>query len=109
MAGEEVFVSSSILSVATIGVFAMFYYLSWQSKDELMQRVWVLLMMLGLTQGMMVQRVAFNVTGLYDLRDMTFILTEGIMWVMVGLIFFVVVSVFLNILKSIADVLHKTG
>lgn len=95
MAGEEVFVANAILSFTGIGVFLLFFYLAYKEKSIFFQYISISGILMVMTYALTVQRTAFNVTGLYDLRDMAFTILDILIWVFM-LVFLLMLVVLIN-------------
>lgn len=98
MAGEEIFTASAILSVATIGVFVILFL---KASGETFKKIWLSAVLLALLHAFNVQRIGFNVTGLFDLRDMTFTIMEGMMSLLIGLMFLMFLGIIWDILNAL--------
>lgn len=103
MAGEEIFTASAVLSVATIGVFTVLFL---KANGETMKKIWLGAIMLALLHAFNVQRIGFNATGLYDLRDMTFTIMEGMMDLLIGLMFLMFIGVAWDLLNALMKILE---
>jgi len=97
MAGEEIFTANALISIAGMGVFMFLFYLAYKKNDEVMKYVWLSGVLLVMTYALTVQRVGFNVTGLYDLRDMAFTVLDILMYAFLALFFFTA-AIIINLL-----------
>jgi len=100
MAGEEIFTANALVSIAGMGVFLLLFYLAHKKNDEIMKYVWLSGVLLMMTYAMTVQRVGFNVTGLYDLRDFAFTILDILMYVFLALFFYTSVIIVNHLMRA---------
>jgi len=109
MAGEEVFIASAIHSVGALIVCLSMYYFAHKQGSQLWQNIWLVAMFLILTYDFTVQRVAFNVVGTYDLRDLAFSFLHVIMWITVLMFGVLLLNLTLMMFKGLYKAVTKSG
>lgn len=126
MAGEEIFTASSMLSLATLGVFAFLYYYTEKAKANIYQRglsedlrripimtkdimlaAWQVGMVLTLAHAWNVMQIGFNVTGLFTLRDEANAFLVVILYCLYGLVSIMVLNLLLRILEYVMELARK--
>jgi len=103
MAGEEVFISSAITTLTTVGVFALFYN---RAKSWFWEHVWMAAILLALINAYTVERYGWQHAAVVNsLADLSFSMVEVLMWMMILLFGWLLLGFFYQLIRTAQDML----
>ena len=101
MAGEEIFAAAAIQTVGALLVFLTLYVFAKREKNGMWEQIWLFSIFMTMVYSFTVQRVGFNATGLFDLRDLAFSVLEVNMWIAVAIAAAIGVNLLLAMLRGL--------
>lgn len=103
MAAEEIFTASAVTTIGTLGIFAMFYL---RSKGWLWQHVWTAAILLTLINAYTVEVYGWQHAAVAnELADLSFGVVHALMWMMILLFGYMLLSLFYQAIRSAQDML----
>lgn len=85
MAGEEIFTANALISATGALIFLALFCIAYIEKNKILQYVFLGAVILVMAYAFAVQRVGFNATGLYTLRELSFAILDILIWIFVAL------------------------